>query len=229
MILVQGPASEDGQRSVAEGSVRDTRLQKARGKTGLAPKENALAKATEEKQNIEALYGFGRHWETRQRERDFNAKMAMLERVARRVGGYVMDKDCMAKSQELFDLVEKLKDRTKLFDTIRVAFHSLIRQGLTDTQRSLLQEADTVTLVNIIVSSLQMLARCHHMDLSIRGGSEEQCNIDVWDCRMTMFIEFHSFILLVSYCWSSFPGSIFLALSSFRFQISDSIFQISEL
>ena len=90
-----------------------------------------------------------------------------------------MDRDCMAISQECFDLVEKLKDRSKFFDTIRLAFPTLINQALSRTQTMLLKEADQVTLVNILVSSLQMLARCDHMDVSIRDGSEEQCNRDM--------------------------------------------------
>ena len=43
-----------------------------------------------------------------------------------------------------------------------------------------------------------------------------------------IWVEPPSFLFLVSYSWSSFPGLIFLALSPFGFQVSDSRFQVSD-
>ena len=47
-------------------------------------------------------------------------------------------------------------------------------------------------------------------------------------CLFATWVEPPSFIFLVSYSWSSFPGLIFLVLSPFRFQIPDFRFQISD-
>ena len=46
-------------------------------------------------------------------------------------------------------------------------------------------------------------------------------------CLFATWVEFPSFIFLVSYSWSSFPGLTYLVLSPFIFQILDFKFQVS--
>ena len=185
LILMQAPASSErgGARSVA-GSV-SSQKPSATKKKNSSQKDVATAKATEQKEQLAAIYRFDKHWQSRQRRRDFDATCASAERVAGKCGSYVMDQDCMKVSQELFDFVEKLRARATLFDFVRTSFKALVDYELDAKHRELLKEADPESMVNIMVGSLQMLARCHHMDVLIREGSEKPSYIDVWDCRVS--------------------------------------------
>ena len=166
IILMQAPASNSGGARSVAGSVCSQKPAGSKRK-GATQKDVAKAKATEQKEQLAALYSFAKHWGSRHRRRDFDAKMAACERVASRCGGYVMDEKCMLVSQQLFDVVEKLRARATLFDLIQTRFKDLVNLELTGLQVRLLKEADAKTMVNIMVSSLQMLTRCHPMDVSI--------------------------------------------------------------
>ena len=164
---MQAAASIDGRSDAGRSTSARGQGVKRKG----SQKDIACAKAVDEKETMEALFCFEKHWESRQRKRDFDAKLASCERVASRCGGYVMDQDCMLVSQQLFDVVEKLRERAVLFDVIRTRFSDLVNFELTGSQVRLFKEANEKTMVNIMVSSLQMLARCQSMDVSIREGS----------------------------------------------------------
>ena len=158
-------------------------LTKAKAK-GTSAKDNVIAKIEEERQEMLNTYTFGRHWDVRERQRDFDAKMARGERLARNCGSYLTDQKAMCLSQQMFDIVDKLKARWELFGVIRHNFPSLIDKVLDKRNEDLLKEAEPDTMVNILCQSFQMLTRSQIMEASIRSGSSLQFCKHVWDFKL---------------------------------------------
>ena len=169
-----------------QASVPASIVKKRRGKEkGMSAKENTMQKIEEDRRDILENYTFAQHWEVRERTREFDAKIARMERLARTCGSYITDQSAMEISQQMYDLVDKLRSRWQLFGTIRNSFSSLIDKQLDPRDEQILKEADANTIVTILCQSFQMLTRCQIMEASIRSGSSLQFCIHVWDFKIS--------------------------------------------
>lgn len=166
-ITILMEASSHAATSQPGSSVRRP---KSKATKGLSAKDNLLQKAEEEQQDLVQNYTFNHQWQVRERQRDFDAKMARIERLGRSCGSYLTDQRALGLAQNLIDMVDKLKARWHLFGIIKTDFASLIDRPLSPLDERLLKESDSNTMVTILCQSFQMLSGCQIMEASIRFG-----------------------------------------------------------